>query len=273
MFGLLLGLLLGAAPGCCRNKAILIDCSFQYENYRHAVNVRALQSLLEKNGFLPSDLAVFIKDDLLADPRNHWPHLYLSDSTVLRRGTDYTPIGRSSSYFDILNLLAGEDPALVGADSTTNLLIYLTGHGGDGFIKYCNREYFFAEDITRALLKLQAIRRLGQVLFISDTCQADTLVNLAQLPPNVFFVSTSLKGESSHSVNFAPSLNVHPVDLFIAHFYDLERSGAFQTTQDFGALSKTVFPTSTVYSTVTVHGDFVLSDFIYQRDPPASLYL
>ncbi|OAG29664.1 phosphatidylinositol glycan, class K [Nematocida displodere] len=255
-------LVLGACLVACRNKAILINCSWQYENYRHFSNVRALQSILQGHGYAAEDIAVFMKQDLLADKRNTMEKLCIGDS-LLEEGKDYTPKRRSSSYFDILNLISGDDPVMLGADGTTNLLIYLTGHGGDGFIKYCNRKYYYTDDLTDALIRLQAVRPLNKVFFISDTCQADTLIDASRLPPNVSVLSTSLKGESSHSANFNNDLNIYPIDLFAMSMYKLAQKGSNLLLSD---LPK-VLPPSTLLSTLSLHGpDAHLNDFLHS--PP-----
>ncbi|KAI5191362.1 GPI-anchor transamidase subunit K [Nematocida sp. AWRm77] len=271
---LLLGVLLGAAESLCRNKAILIDCSFQYENYRHASNVLGLQSLLEKNGYTEEDISVFMVDDVLDDPRNPFGQMCVGEE-FLERGVDYTPKRRGASYFEVLNMVSGEDPVLLGADKSTNLLVYVTGHGGDGFIKHCNREYFYTEDFTRALSRLQEVREVGQVLFISDTCQAASLVDVSQLPANVCVLSTSKVGESSYSVDFNQTLRNFPIDMFVAHLRKAEGEGALQTSQKFFEIYEEVFPFSVLHSTLTVHGRFCFADFLYQRDSlqSSSLYI
>lgn len=274
MFILALWLIALVGPVLSINKAILINCSWHYENYRHFSNCIALQSALESNGFLPSDISVFSKQDLLKDKRMREPEIK-TDYCTLVKMVDYTPKFRNTSYFDILNMIAGKDSVMIGADSTTNLLIYLTGHGGDGFIKYCNRKYLYTRDITDALISLQRIRKLNRVLFIADTCQADTLVDKKRLPNNVTFLSTSLKGESSHSASFSESLNVFPIDLFAMKLYEIITQNKVQKDDTLSEIVERAMPVDTVQSTVSVTGpDVFLHDFIFQNSQIShSLYL
>ncbi|KAI5187338.1 GPI-anchor transamidase subunit K [Nematocida sp. AWRm78] len=261
----------------CSNKAILINCSWQYENYRHFSNVIALQSILESNGFTPKDISVFSKQDLLDDKRMREKHIK-TDYFTLEKNKNYTPISRNTSYFDILNMISGNDSILLNTNEHTNLLIYITGHGGNGFIKYCNRTYLYKNDITDALINLQRIRKLKSVLFIADTCQADTLIDKSRLPENVTFVSTSLKGESSHSTTFSERLNVFPIDLFIMHLYKIHQEKRIFNGVALSEFIKSEFPEELVKSTVTFTGpDVNLYDFVFQRkiaqNIPENLYL
>ncbi|KAH9386528.1 GPI-anchor transamidase subunit K [Nematocida major] len=266
--------LLFLCAALCNNKAILIDCSWQYENYRHFANVVSLQSALEGNGFLPSDISVYFKADLLSDKRMREPCIK-TDYFTLVKGKDYTPIARSKSYFEILNMISGQDSILLGADSSTNLLIYITGHGGDGFIKYCNRKYFYTDDLTDALVRLQRVRKLKSVLFIADTCQADTLIDKTRLPSNITFMSTSLKGESSQSTTFSASLNVFPIDLFLMHLHRLIKEQKIREAEPLSTILEREMPVSLVKSTVSFTGpDVFLHDFITQKSSAeGSMYL
>lgn len=258
----------------CINKALLINCSWQYGNYRHFSNFIALQSALEANGFSPSDISVFSKQDLLTDRRMRNPNIQ-TDQCTLVEGVDYTAKRRHSSYFDILNMISGKDSIFLDADSSTNLLIYITGHGGDGFIKYCNRKYFYTRDLTDALIRLQEIRKLGKVLFISDTCQADTLLDKERLPSNVTFLSTSLKGESSQSAAFSEELNIFPIDIFAMNLHEIISQKRIKKKESLSETIQKRMPLSLIKSTVSFTGpDISLNDFIVQNEKrEASLYL
>ncbi|KAI5181816.1 GPI-anchor transamidase subunit K [Nematocida sp. AWRm80] len=247
----------------CLNKAILINCSWQYENYRHFSNVLAFQSLLEKNGYHPKDISVFMKEDLLEDKRTTVKKICIGN-TFLEKGKDYTPKRRHTSFYEILDMISGNDPILDDADENTNLLIYMTGHGGNGFIKYCNRKYFYKDDVTEALSRLQRNRVFKRVLFISDTCQASSLIDLSKVQDNVTFISSSLVGESSHSANFNEALNVFPIDLFVQTLYSLGSSRKLKQYSTASALIKAEMPVSKMLSTVTLRGPEInLADFLY----------
>lgn len=261
---LLLRALLLAGPGVCGwkepsdNRAILINCSWQHQNYRHAANVIALQSGLLKNGYSPQNISIFMKQDPLDDRRNTFPAIHLGDFVTLHPQKDYDDSRRRcSSFYDALNMLSGEDPVLLGAGRNTNLLVYITGHGGNGFIKYCNRKYYYTEDLTRALVALQRARKLKHVLVVVDTCQADSLLDTSRLPDNVTVLSTSLVGESSYSADFEPNINLFPVDLFARSMYSLLSTGRAFAYTSLHALAAQELSKETLLSTITIRGSDV----------------
>ncbi|KAI5172082.1 GPI-anchor transamidase subunit K [Nematocida sp. LUAm3] len=257
----------------CKNKALLISCSWQYENYRHFANVLTLQTLLQKNGFSHKDISVFLKSDILNDKRNTFGELCIGED-ILRKDKEYASCNRRSlSYYDILNMLRGEDAIFEDANEDTNLLIYITGHGGDSFIKYCNRSFFYTDDLTNAIMFLLNSRKLNKVLIISDTCQADTLFNFSVFPSNVTFLSTSLKGESSHSSNFHHDLNIFPIDLFVLSLYNFSKNNLLKTASWDKLISKELSK-NVLLSTISVHGNsYELKDFFIQSPETDSLYL
>jgi glycosylphosphatidylinositol transamidase (GPIT) subunit GPI8 len=63
----------------------------------------------------------------------------------------------------------------------SNVLIYLTGHGGDGFLKFNDYEEVSSHDIADAVEQMHQQRRYNEMLLIVDTCQvrlADDVCNL-----------------------------------------------------------------------------------------------
>lgn len=100
-------------------------------------------------------------------------------------------------------------PVLNSNNSKTNLLLYMTGHGGDHFFKFRDQEDFTTADLRGAFEQLQIMKRFNSILFISDTCQAFTMAPNTEeedgmsssgiVLKNVYTVGTSLKDESSYA--------------------------------------------------------------------------
>ena len=83
-------------------------------------------------------------------------------------------------------------------DEQTNILIYLTGHGGDNFFKFQDGEELMSHDMAYTLSQMYELKLYNEILFISDTCQAFTMADMIDVP-NVYSVGSSLKGENSYA--------------------------------------------------------------------------
>lgn len=107
-------------------------------------------------------------------------------------------------------------------DSRSNIFVYMTGHGGDEFLKFQDNEEISAFDIADAfdgmwakarcvgtvrfgrvnpsseLVRLCACR-YNEILFMVDTCQANTLYSKFY-SPNILATGSSEKDENSYSV-------------------------------------------------------------------------
>lgn len=71
--------------------------------------------------------------------------------------------------------------------------MYLSGHGGDGFLKFQGVETLTSTDISDSLSQMAAQRRYGRMLFIVDTCQAESLF-AGLTAPDVITVASSKTG-------------------------------------------------------------------------------
>ena len=56
-------------------------------------------------------------------------------------------------------------------DSRSNILIYLTGHGGNEFIKFQDAEEITSQALADAFEQLRLKKRYHEILFMVDTCQ------------------------------------------------------------------------------------------------------
>lgn len=98
-------------------------------------------------------------------------------------------------------------------DSSSRLLIYLTGHGGEGFLKFHDQQELTASDLGDALLQMWLQGRYGEALILVDTCQASTL-NTELRSPGVIAAGSSGLGENSYSRDTDFQLGLSLVDRF-----------------------------------------------------------
>jgi hypothetical protein len=86
------------------------------------------------------------------------------------------------------------------SDSGSNVLLFLSGHGGDGFLKFRDVSNVQSHDLSDALETMRTQRRFNEMLVLVDTCQAATIPE-PFLTPRVTSISSSLRGENSYGIS------------------------------------------------------------------------
>ncbi|CAL4120460.1 unnamed protein product, partial [Meganyctiphanes norvegica] len=104
-------------------------------------------------------------------------------------------------------------------DDGSNILIYMTGHGGDGFLKFQDSEEITNVELADAFEQMWQKKRYNEILFIIDTCQAASMYEYFY-SPNILAIASSLVGEDSLSHHVDPAIGVYIIDRFT--FYALE---------------------------------------------------
>lgn len=79
------------------------------------------------------------------------------------------------------------------SDKDSNVLVYLTGHGGNEFLKFQDNEELMAQDVADAIAQMHEKGRYNEVLLIVETCQASTMYSRVH-SPNVLGMASSKKG-------------------------------------------------------------------------------
>lgn len=245
-----------------QNVAILLSSSTFFHNYRHTTNALAFyQSLKTYGNYTDDNIILFLGDEVACNARNPYKNqvLYGDDSFDLYKdvqvdysGTDVTVenffrvlVGRYHPFTPLHQRLPidhqkqsqqerrqqqQQQPQQQRENVKTNLLIYITGHGGDNFFKFRDDEDFSTQDLQNILQQAQIMDRFHSILFIADTCQAFTLApnqndnssdgDGSCLLKNVYSVGTSLKGQSSYAHHGDPTIGHSVIDRFMFHFLD-----------------------------------------------------
>ena len=117
------------------------------------------------------------------------------------------------------------------------MLLYLTGHGGEDFLKFQDNEEISAYELADAFEQMHQKKRYNELLFIigenfswenlglwiknwfEDTCQAESMIRSAYSPGFVGFAS-SMVGEDSLSHHVDMGLGVYMIDRFTFHLLE-----------------------------------------------------
>ncbi|KAJ2761916.1 glycosylphosphatidylinositol anchor biosynthesis, partial [Coemansia nantahalensis] len=105
------------------------------------------------------------------------------------------------------------------SDDKSNIFIYMTGHGGEDFLKFQDSEEINSYDIADAMQQMWEKKRYREILFMIDTCQANTMFSKFYAP-NVLSIGSSRKGENSYSHYHDRDIGASVIDRFT--YYNLE---------------------------------------------------
>uniref|UniRef100_A0A915KPU0 GPI-anchor transamidase n=1 Tax=Romanomermis culicivorax TaxID=13658 RepID=A0A915KPU0_ROMCU len=151
------------------NWAVLVCTSRYWFNYRHVANVLSLYHSVKRLGIPDSQIILMLADDMPCNPRNPRPassphrplfsvgavynnaqqhiNLYGENVEVDYRGYEVTV----ENFIRVLTGRLAEgvpNSQRLKTDRTSNVLIYMTGHGGDGFLKFQDSEEITNVDLA-----------------------------------------------------------------------------------------------------------------------------
>uniref|UniRef100_A0A915DFW1 GPI-anchor transamidase n=1 Tax=Ditylenchus dipsaci TaxID=166011 RepID=A0A915DFW1_9BILA len=190
------------------NWAVLVCSSRFWYNYRHVANVLSFYHSIKRLGIPDSNIIVMLADQIPCNPRNpdpatiynnayHHSNLFSEDVEVDYRGYEV-------SAENLVRLLTGRvlpstprNKKLL-SDRQSNVLLYLSGHGGDGFLKFQDAEELTSVDLADAIETMFQHNRYNELFVISDTCQSESI----------------LVGEDSLSHHVDRSIGVYIIDRY-----------------------------------------------------------
>ncbi|KAH7042345.1 peptidase C13 family-domain-containing protein [Linnemannia elongata] len=215
--------------GHTNNWAVLVCTSRFWFNYRHIANTLSMYRTVKRLGIPDSNIIMMLADDVACNSRNIFPatvynnrgrHLDLYGENV---EVDYR--GYEVTVENFIRLLTGrvakETPRSkrLMTDDQSNILIFMTGHGGEEFLKFQDAEEISAYDLGDAFQQMYEKKRYNEILFMIDTCQANTMYTQIH-SPNILATGSSKLNESSYSHHDDPDIGVAVIDRFT--YYILE---------------------------------------------------
>jgi len=219
--------------GHTNNWAVIVDTSIFWHNYRHVANIFSVYRTVKRLGIPDSQIILMVADDMACNPRNLLPgtiydhrnhnlNVYGTEIEVDYRGYDV-------SVENFIRVLTGRHHSdtprskRLLTDDRSNILIYMTGHGGEEFLKFQDFEEICSKDLADAFEQMWEKRRYREIFFVVDTCQATTLYEHFR-SPNVLAIGSSAKSENSYSHHTDREIGVAMIDRFTYYTLDyLER--------------------------------------------------
>lgn len=211
------------------NWAVLVGTSRFWFNYRHLANVLSLYRTVKRLGIPDSQIILMLPDDMACNPRNAFPgtvynnadralDLYGDNIEVDYRGYEVTV----ENFIRLMTDRVSEDmprSKRLLTDDRSNILVYMTGHGGNEFLKFQDAEEISAFDLADAFAQMWEKKRYHEMLFMIDTCQANTMYGKFY-SPNIIATGSSAIDESSYSHHADNDVGVAVIDRYT--YYNLE---------------------------------------------------
>ncbi|KAI1121492.1 peptidase C13 family-domain-containing protein [Nemania abortiva] len=211
------------------NWAVLVGTSRFWFNYRHLANVLSMYRTVKRLGIPDSQIIMMLPDDMACNPRNAFPgtvysnadravDLYGDNIEVDYRGYEVTV----ENFIRLLTDRVGDEmprSKRLLTDDRSNILVYMTGHGGNEFLKFQDAEEIGAFDLADAFEQMWEKRRYHEILFMIDTCQANTMYSKLY-SPNIIATGSSELDQSSYSHHADNDVGVAVIDRYT--YYNLE---------------------------------------------------
>ncbi|KAI7851634.1 phosphatidylinositol glycan [Circinella umbellata] len=225
--------------GHTNNWAVLVCTSRFWFNYRHVANTLSMYRTVKRLGIPDSNIILMLADDVSCNPRNKYPAtVYNNAARILDLYGDNVEVdyrGYEVTVENFIRMLTGrvspDTPRSkrLLSDDRSNVLIYMTGHGGDEFLKFQDAEEISAYDLADSFEQMWEKKRYNEMLFMIDTCQANTMYSKIY-SPNILATGSSKLGESSYSHHTDHDLGVAVIDGYT--YYNLDFLEKIDMTSD-----------------------------------------
>ncbi|XP_047260095.1 putative GPI-anchor transamidase isoform X2 [Capsicum annuum] len=191
-------------------------------------NTLSLYRTVKRLGIPDERIILMLADDMACNARNKYPaQVFNNENHRLNLYGDNVEVdyrGYEVTVENFLRVLTGRHETAVPrskrllSDEGSHILLYMTGHGGDEFLKFQDSEELQSHDLADAVKQMKEKRRFKELLIMVDTCQAATLFSQLQ-SPGVLAIGSSMKGENSYSHHLDADVGVSVIDRFT--FYTL----------------------------------------------------
>lgn len=272
------------------NWAVIVCSSRYWFNYRHFANALAIYRTLKARGYDDEHIIFMSSMEPACDTRNPYVGEIFTTRSELQKDlynndTQIDYKGSECNVESFMRLLTGRvSPGTptskqLLSDEESKILIYLTGHGGDEFLKFHDTQEVSSQDMDYVFKEMRLKRRFKEILLIVDTCQASTFANSIETS-NVYTLTSSLKGENSYAYETNTDLGVAVLDRFThALVAFLDRHRHKQEGRKVRSIRDLVnsFDRRFLYSTATLQvstgserspGSIPIADFFESSSPP-----
>lgn len=187
--------------------AVIVATSMDWENYRHQADALAVYDLLRKNGVDDNRIILMVVDDIAYNQNNPLKgdvHGEVGGEN-LREGAIIDYSGNDVNVQNFKNALLGDMTAgssdMLNTSENSNILVYIAGHGGDGFIVFGHSELLIAEEFVRVIEDMYQDGRYRQMLIMVEACHGETMASGLEVP-GVIYLTGAARNEPTFGCNY-----------------------------------------------------------------------
>jgi len=194
-------------PEHTKNYALLVAASTSWTNYRHQADVLSIYQMLKKMGYDDDHIVLIVADDLVQNDQN--PNKgtvvnYNGDDVYKDVVVDYRLADLVA--YDISAILNGDKserlPYVIDADSNTNVAVFWSGHGGEGFLQWNDESRFGSFNYDRmgdVLSTLSRNKKYRKMIWFVEACYSASVCKAAEDNdiPGVMCLTASNANETS----------------------------------------------------------------------------
>ncbi|KAJ6591726.1 peptidase C13 family-domain-containing protein [Mycena vulgaris] len=205
------------------NWAVLVCASRYWFNYRHMANALGMYRTVKRLGIPDSNIILMLADDMACNARNKFPgSVYANPGRELDLYGDNIEVdyrGYEVTVENFIRVLTGRmEPSVPRSkrlltDARSNIFVYMTGHGGNEFLKFQDNEEISAFDIADAFEQMYQKKRYNEIFFMIDTCQANTMYSKFY-SPNILATGSSKLDQNSYSYENDNDIGVSVIDRY-----------------------------------------------------------
>ncbi|KAK7044918.1 GPI-anchor transamidase [Favolaschia claudopus] len=213
----------GSTSNHTNNWAVLVCSSRYWFNYRHMANALGMYRTVKRLGIPDSNIILMLADDAACNARNRFPgSVYANPGRGLDLYGDNIEVdyrGYEVTVENFIRVLTGRmEPSVprskrLLSDASSNIFVYMTGHGGNEFLKFQDNEEISAFDIADAFEQMWQKKRYNEIFFMIDTCQANTMYSKFY-SPNILATGSSKLDQNSYSYENDNDLGISVIDRF-----------------------------------------------------------
>ncbi|KAJ7619392.1 peptidase C13 family-domain-containing protein [Roridomyces roridus] len=226
------------------NWAVLVCSSRYWFNYRHMANALGMYRTVKRLGIPDSNIILMLADDAACNSRNKFPgSVYANPGRGLDLYGDNIEVdyrGYEVTVENFIRVLTGRmEPSVPRSkrlltDANSNVFVYMTGHGGNEFLKFQDNEEISAFDIADAFEQMWQKKRYNEIFFMIDTCQANTMYTKFY-SPNILATGSAKLDQNSYSYENDNDLGVHIIDRYthyVLEYMERINKTSHQTMRD-----------------------------------------